>query len=58
MSKRDYVAIAKLIALSRRRMDHVPLSFVMDLIRLFEKDNAAFDRSRFLVACQVIPDEK
>jgi hypothetical protein len=59
MSRKHYVAIA---AAFRAQLSPVPASaeavacvasLALDLARVFENDNSAFDKARFLAACGV-----
>lgn len=53
MSKKHYIAIAKIIANAQRQntveqaLDHV----TEDLADMFKCDNAAFNRAKFIEAC-------
>lgn len=55
MSRKDYVAIAAVIARSMDNPDDGPLVSVKaitdELCAMFKRDNPNFDRQRFLSAC-------
>lgn len=50
MTRKDYVAIAKVFQVQFKSVD--VLRCINDISDMLAKDNARFDRERFLKACQ------
>lgn len=63
MTKKDYIALAKIIAAFREKADGnmvagqiddcITRDLVVPLAHMLKQDNSAFDHARFLRACNV-----
>ena len=55
MSRKDYVAAARLVREAHYLNDEARARLVADLVTLFADDNARFSPSRFRAACEPVP---
>ena len=55
MSRKDYVALAKIVADSSERFvdKSAMLGLATDIAKYLKQDNSSFDTQRFLKACNV-----
>ena len=52
MTKKDYIAFARMIRVNMRKLDGFTRDFVINSIaQVFENDNPRFNRAKFYEAC-------